>query len=371
MKFTIRKNSLVECLKNINSLIDSNNLNPTLTAVHIRAANNKVVFIATNGSSSYQQTINEVEVKEAGDILVKARLLYNYTSKVDQEMITFNQIDEKILQISSPKFFSEINLIDDTSFPIIDFDFNGWKKVTITYDTLVNISQRIKPFVSNTYSTTNPATNGIYFNPIDEKQMECVASDPFKMAYYKFDYTGDVVKFIIEPKAIDMAIEVLTHSKNKSIDLYLSEKECILNINETLIKFSLYKNNYPNIINAILSQQKYSFTIKLNDLFNALSRGSVFVEKEQRPSANFKIEGNKLIIKFISNETGNSSEEIELLKSNVKDFEVRLNQKYLINLINTIKSENITFNFNGGNSPIIISSDNPYFLNLITPIRSL
>lgn len=372
MKFTIKKNVLVDCLKNINSLIDSNNLNPNLSAVHIKTQDNKLMFIATNGSSSYQQTISEAEIKTPGDILVKAKLLYNYISKIDQPTITINQIDERILQINTPKSSSEINLIDDSSFPILDFSFDNWKKVTLTIDTLLNISQRVKPFVSVSYSSTNPSVNGILFNPVDEKQMECVASDSFRMGYYKFDYEGDSVKFVIEPKAIDMAVDILTSTKNKTLDIYLSDKECILNINEILIKFSLYnKEKYPNIINAILSTQKHSFTVKLNDLCNALNRGSVLVANEQRPIANFKIENNKLNIKFISNETGNSFEEIDLINSNIDSFEFKLNQKLLLPLLNTIKTENVTFNFNGSNSHIIISTENPYFLNLIVPWRSL
>ncbi|MCQ2956380.1 MAG: hypothetical protein MJ233_00455 [Mycoplasmoidaceae bacterium] len=125
MKFTIKKNVLVDCLKNINSLIDSNNLNPNLSAVHIKTQDNKLMFIATNGSSSYQQTISEAEIKTPGDILVKAKLLYNYISKIDQPTITINQIDERILQINTPKSSSEINLIDDSSFPILDFSFDN------------------------------------------------------------------------------------------------------------------------------------------------------------------------------------------------------------------------------------------------------
>ncbi len=372
MKFTIKKNILVSCLKSINNLIDSNSLNPNLAAVHIKVSNDKLIFIATNGSSSYQQTIYDVEIEKTGDILVKAKLLYNYVSKIDQPTITINQIDERILQINTPKSSSEINLIDDSSFPMLGFEYEGWKKITLSYDTLLNISQRVKPFVAINYSTTNPSVNGILFNPIDEKQMECVASDSFRMAYYKFDYEGEPTKFVIEPKAIDMAVDILTSSKNKTLDIYLDNKECILKINDILIKFSLYnKEKYPNIITAILSKPKYSFTVKLNELFNALNRGSVVVANEQKPIANFKIENSKLSIKFISSETGNCFEELDLIGTNIENFEFKLNQKLFLPLLNTIKTDTVTFNFNGANSHIIISTENPYFLNLIVPWRSL
>ncbi|MCQ3907438.1 MAG: hypothetical protein MJ219_01445 [Mycoplasmoidaceae bacterium] len=125
MKFTIKKNIILDCLKNINTLIDTTNVNPTLSAVHIKADQNKLIFIATNGSAKYQQTIKEVKITDGGDILVEAKLLYSYISKINQEDITINQIDEKILQIHTQKFSCEINLIDDSSFPILTFEYEN------------------------------------------------------------------------------------------------------------------------------------------------------------------------------------------------------------------------------------------------------
>lgn len=370
MKFSVNKNDLVDCLKKCNSLINSVNLNPTLTAVHIIAKDNKIVFIASNGPGSYKQTINNVTIDEPGDILVKAKLLYSYISKINQETITINQIDEKILQIHTPNFSTEINLIDNTSFPIIDFDHSNWKQLSISFDVLQNISNRIKPFVSTSFTNANPSACGILFNPIDDKTMECVASDSFRIAYYKFNYSGESNKFVLEPKLIDMAMEIISNNKNKDINLYLSDKECILNFGEILIKYNLLDTKlYPNIINAILSKPKYSFTIKLNELIDALDRGSLFVLNEQWPISNFKLENGKINIKFISNEIGNSLEKINLIDSNIENFEIKLNQKLLLSLLTTIKSENVTFNFNNSNSPIIISSNNPEFLNLIVPLR--
>lgn len=125
MKFEIKKSILSNSLKNINNLIDANNLNPNLSGVFIKARDNKLTLIATNGSSCYQQIISDVTIKEAGDILVKPKILYSYISKINQEMITINQIDEKILQIHSEKYSCEINLIDSSSFPILNFDHDN------------------------------------------------------------------------------------------------------------------------------------------------------------------------------------------------------------------------------------------------------
>lgn len=371
MKITVKKQVLVECLKNVNNLIDANNINPVLSGVNIKTLNNKLIIIATNGTSSYMQTIEDGDIKEDGNILVRARFFYNIISKIDQEEITLNQIDDGILQIKTPKFSCEINLIDASSFPIISFEYNGFKKISFDRDTLNNIYERVVPFVAVPTHNQYDFSNALSFAAIDEKEMECVACDSFRVGYCKFNYQGDPIKFIIGPEAIRMACDISSSRNNKSVEWYINNKKCILKIDNTLVSFGLYENNYPDITKSLLAPQKYHFTVKLSDLHNALSRGSVFVSNEKRPAANFKISNNKLLIKFVSSEAGNSYEELDITESNIENYEVKLNQKLFSDLISTISSNTITFNFNGEFTPIIIDSENKYFKNLILPLRNL
>ncbi len=371
MKFIIKKNLLNDALKNINNIIDQNNTNPILTGVQIKSENNQLFLTCNNSSTRYQQIISDVNILEGGQILVKARVLYEIISSLKQDEITFTQVDESILHIQTPTYSSEINLLDNFSFPILKFEYQNWNKITLNSHTITNIYSKIKPFVSQVSSSQYTITKGILFNPIDEKNMEAIASDGVRIAYHKFDYTGSGIKFVADPEVIDFANSLLTISKNKTIDFYINDKNCALHVNNTTIIFILYDNNYPNINKALFTENKFFFTVKLNDLYSALNRGHPFVANDRNPAANLKVENNKLTLKFISPEIGNSFEEIEIIKSNIDNFEFKLNQKLFAELISSIDSETITFNFNNTQSPIIISSENPYFLNLIAPLRSI
>ena len=104
--------------------------------------------------------------------------------------------------------------------------------------------------------------HGILFNPINEKNMECVASDGIRIAYYKFDYEGASIKFVADPNVIEFANSLLNTTKNKTIDFYIKDRKCALFLNNTTIIFNLYENNYQNIISPLFNEQKYSFTVK-------------------------------------------------------------------------------------------------------------
>lgn len=371
MKFVIKKVLLADALKNINNIIDNNNTNPILTGVQIKSEDQQLILTCNNGSTRYQQIISGVNITEGGQILVKARVLYEIISSLKQEEITFTQIDESILHIQTPTYSSEVNLLDNFSFPVLKFEYQNWNKITLNSHTISNISSKIKPFISQVSSSQYTITKGILFNPIDEKNMEAIASDGVRVAYHKFDYTGSATKFVADPEVIEFANNLLSSSKNKTIDFYISDKNCALHVNNTTIIFILYDNNYPNLSKVLFAENKYSFTVKSADLYSALNRGHPFVSNDRNPAANLKIENNKLTLKFISPEVGNSFEEIEIVKSNIENFEFKLNQKLFAELISSIDSETITFNFTNTQSPIVISSENPYFLNLIAPLRTI
>lgn len=370
MKFKIKREILSNALKNVNEIINPNNMNPMLSGVLIKAENNSIQLIGTD-SANYQQIIDNINVEKNGQILVKAKVLYNIVSSLKEDEIELNQIEDNILHIQTQTFSSDINLLDSFSFPNMSFVIDGWEKITLNIDTIFNIYSKIRPFVTQQNSSQFSIMHGILFNPIDEKTMESVASDGIRIAYHKFDYQGKGIKFVVDPIVIEFANSILTTTKNKTIDFYIKDRKCALHINNTTIIFNLYENNYQNIISPLFTDQKYSFTVKLNDLYTAIIRGNEFVVGEKNPAVNIKIENNKLIIKFISNEVGSSFEELPIIKTNIQNFDLKINQKKLAELISTIDSETITFNFNGPLTPIVISSENPYFINLILPLRNI
>lgn len=369
MQVIVKKQEFTKALKNISDLVNYCNT-PILSCVYI-SVNDKLILTATNGSSSYQQEIKNIQIKKTGDILVNANLLYNIISKIHQEEIFINQIDDNILQIKTPTFSCEINLNDNLAFPKISFDCNDCKKIILQKDTVNNIKDKILPFTANLFNNTYNITTGVYFHAVNDKQMECVASDSFKMGYYKFDYEGEIDSFIVGKDVINFASSILFNSNSKTIQLLFNTQNCFLKIDDIVMSFGLFDNAYPNIIPTILSPQKNKFSLKLNDLVNALNMGANFVSKEKKPEVVFNLVGDKLNVKFTSAETGNSFEQITIFDANTDKFSVKFNQKYFSELLKTIKSENITFNFNQYNGMLIISSDNPYFLNLILPIRSV
>ena len=156
MKFKIQRDVLVNSLKNVNNFINNEAINPALSGVNIEIKNSKLVISATDGSNTYREIISDVITEGEGAILVKCKLLFNIVSRLDNTEITINQIDDAIIQISTqPKFSCELNLFDASLFPVIPYNYEGWNKITLTYDTIQNINDRVLPFILQSTNDQN------------------------------------------------------------------------------------------------------------------------------------------------------------------------------------------------------------------------
>lgn len=371
MKFTIKKNTILEALKYVNNIIDSNNINPILSAVNLICENKQLILIATNGENSYKQTIMDIKSEKDGNILIKARILYNVISKLDNNEILLNQLDDAILQIKTSNFSCEINLIEKFSFPIINFDHSNWNKFILKQKDISMINSKITPFVSNIFENSYNILNGVFFNPINEKEIETIATDGFKLNYYSFNYEGKVNSFTIPVQVIKICDEILQTKKSDELTFYTNDRNIVADFKDTIILFSLFSGKYPNVTKSLLEEQKHNFTVKTSDLANALARGSIFVTTEKKPIVTLKINNDEFEIKFNNMEIGNSYETIKIVNQNIKDFSFKLNQKFLSDLISVVSEQEITFNFNGENKPIILTSSNKNLVSLILPIKSL
>lgn len=371
MKFSIEKEIIFESLKNANEIVgNENNINLVLSSIHFKVNANEIILIATNGSNSFKQIITKAKINEEGAFLVKAKFIFNIVSKIEEKEIEFNQIDSNILQIKTTNFSCMINLIEKYSFPTIDFNYSNWKKILLKKDNIDNIVKKLIMFLPTTYDDRFNCINGILFNCLDNDYLECITTNRVVVGYYKFKYHGDKVKFVIDAQSIKIVNDIFLNQSNTNVEIYTNDKKIIFKFQDILLSFSLYENNYPQIVDKILAKQNYYFTIETDKLLKALNRGSLFVANDTKPIADFVISDTTLNVKFNSIEIGNSFEEIKFIEKNIGFIEIKLNQKMIYQIISTIDSPLVTFNCNGKNLPIIITTENKNFVNLIMPFSN-
>jgi DNA polymerase III sliding clamp (beta) subunit (PCNA family) len=126
MKIQINKNILFNALKINCSLIDSSSFNPIADAVLIIASSQNIKIINTNNYLSCLVEIKEnFTCEQSGEVLIKAKILFNVVSKLSNQTIDIEVVDNSVIRITQSKFISDINLLDKSLFSVPNFNHDS------------------------------------------------------------------------------------------------------------------------------------------------------------------------------------------------------------------------------------------------------
>lgn len=372
MKIIIKKDKFVNSLKLINNVIDHNSYNPILTAIEIEVMEKNIIIIGTNGNTNYKEVISEdFIVEKIGKILIKAKILFNILSKIDENEITIEKIDENITEIKTSSYSCNINLFDTSSFPIIEFKYDEWEQISFSKNDISNILFKISPFAVVNFDNKMNILNGVNFAILENNCIEVLATDSYKLGFLRIESKLNLnLNFTINTDILKIIGDIIQTKNSGLVELFIKNKNAIFKIGSILISFSLFTNEYPNVKNILFKEQKNYLTLNNKEISKALSRGSLFSTTNHHPVASLKIIDNKINVDFSLEELGNSHEEITIIERNNDNFNYKFNQQYLLQILNTISDKEISFKYNNENQPIIITSSNKNYFNLILPIKN-
>jgi DNA polymerase-3 subunit beta len=205
MKFTINKNSFLKALKQATNIIDNNNINPVLSGILINCKDKTLTITSSNNNISFITTINDANIQKEGIVLVRGKILFNIINKLKNEDITIEIVDNSVLRISTSNFSSDINTLESTSYPSINFNYEGWKKIVLPKQYLKNV---INKLINTTTIQPDHSTilNGILFDSLRLNNfIESVGTDGYHLSHLKQEYIGEKFKFVL---GIDSLLEI-------------------------------------------------------------------------------------------------------------------------------------------------------------------
>lgn len=372
MKFIINKKKLFETIRICNSISDNLSSSPDFLGTLIEAENSKLKIISTNGLISIKSTINSDEnlnILNGGKVLVKTKTLFTVLSKLKNEMINFEKVDNSVLKIKTDYFDSNINILDDEKYPNINFNFSDWNEIEIPSIVFKKAITKIKHAANLNKEKIN-IMSGICFTSNKEKKiLEVTATDSYKLAYYKFKSDLNDFKFVIGIDLIDLFEEILQHNQN--VKIYISNNNIIFEIDKFLISSKMIEGEFPNISRILTLSKTKKANISKKILMEALERGIVFSSSDKRSIAKLKFHSENLEISFNSPELGNSKEKI-IIESNIfEETEIVLNANFLLSLLKVFDNDKISLEFEDGLKPITLKDEKEEnFTQILIPIRS-
>lgn len=366
MKFDFNCNEFLGAINNVARVVDSKGtMGEIYKNVLIESETDKSIRISAYNGETYLSTTFDCEVIESGSFAIMPKTLIDFVRAMPDEMATIEVNDRYKASIFSNSTKFSVSCMSSESFAKqtgFETDFN----LVLKGEDFKKAATSVAFSVSK--DDTRPVLQTVNFS-VDNGKLTLVGCDGFRCCYRNVEIDSDTpnISINIHHNSINEIIKFCGDGEIKvSVDSKNPTK-VIFTVDNTIIIGRLVVGPYINY-KAIFNQKSVSQISVNSDVIGAMVTRSLLVSLG-KAHLDIKVEGDNLSARA-ENEEMNFEDSIEVNNISKNDFESRYNPKFMSTFFATISNTDITLNFSGEQSPLIIRPvTGDEFAYLLLPIR--
>ena len=374
MKFTIKKEVLMEAINKVSKAISSRNVIPVLAGIKFELTNKKLILTASDNDITIQTHIDcndtdIITVKAEGSIIIQGKYISDIVRKLPDKYINIEVVDELKILIYTENSEFNLNGISESEYPNIDL---GESKSHIELSPSV-----LKEIVNQTAFATSidenkAILNGINFN-ITGDMLECNATDSYRLArkVIKLEKNSKENQNIVIPSRNLVEFTRIIDDSDEMVEIHIFNNKILFKYQNLLFQSRLINGTYPNTSNLLPKDYLVKLHFNINNFYDVVDRVSILTSDKDKNTVTLETDGNNLIMKSSSAEIGRVEEKMTITKDQEIDVKVSFSSKYMMDALKSFNTETVELYFVGEIKPILLKSDEDESLTqLVLPIRT-
>jgi DNA polymerase-3 subunit beta len=355
---------------------------PILSNILIEAEKGGLKVSATNLEIGLVTKIR-AKIEKEGKIAVPGRIIGGILSQLeDGSQITLEE-KNNTLKIVYNGNFATIKGMDAKEFPIIP---RPESKFLFEINAAEMQKKAGNVLAAAAVLDTRQELTGAHFE-FGETKITLAATDSFRLseAVIKLDkakITEDYKKYLAKNSAVIVPARTLSEviraisAEDESVKVYLAENQIFFETADVIFVSRLIDGKYPEYKQVVPKEFSLNMIAKKEDLLKAARLAGVFSDSKSR-EVRLKIDGGKgkIAVFAESVESGEGSWSVDFQSDSKNDLEVAFNNRFLLDGLNSISTEDIYIGANDAFGPVMLrevaagKSQLDYF-HIIMPIRS-
>jgi len=355
---------------------------PILSNILLEAGKGGLKVSATNLEIGLIVKVR-AKIEKEGKIAIPGRIIGGILSQLgDGSQIT---LEEKngILKIDYNGNSAAIKGMDAKDFPIIP---KPESKFLFEISAAEIQKKAGNVLIAAATSDTRQELTGAYLE-FGETKIILAATDSFRLseAVIKLDktkITEDYKKYLAKNSAVIVPARTLSEvvrsvsTEDENVKVYLTENQIFFETIDTLFVSRLIDGKYPEYKQVVPKEFSLNMIAKKEDLLKAARLAGVFSDSKSR-EVRLKIDGGKgkIMVFAESVESGEGAWGVDFQSDTKSNLEVAFNNRFLLDGLNSISSEDIYIGANDAFGPVMlreVAAGKPQFdyFHIIMPIRS-
>jgi DNA polymerase III subunit beta len=368
MKFIVSSSALLKQLSSINGVVTNNPVVPILENFLFEISDSTLTITASDLETSMITEL-QVEAKESGRIAAPAKILLETLKNLPDQPVTFT-IDEETytIEISSANGRYKLSGENATDFPRVPV-VKGGNAIEIPSNVLARAINKTIFAVSN--DELRPAMTGIYLQ-LRQDNVTFVATDGHRLLRFRrTDITTSQEASLIIPRKAFTLLKSTLPSEATAVRMEFNQSNAFFSFDNIRMICRLIDERYPDYENVIPQQNPNKLVIDRAALLSSVRRISIYSNKTTH-QIRLKLTGSELQVSAEDLDFSNEANERLTCQYDGEDMEIGFNAKFLIEMLNNIDAEEITFELSTPNRAGLLmplaNEDNENVLMLVMPV---
>ena len=374
MKFTIKKDLLLDALNKVSKAISTKNLIPVLAGVKFELKKKKLILTASDNDITIQTSIESVNeedftVENEGSIIIQGKYILDIVRKLPDKYINIEVIDELKILIYTENSEFNLNGISESEYPNIGLE-ESKKKVNIKAGVFKSIVSQTAFASSNEES--KPVLTGINLNIVGDV-LECNSTDSYRLArkVVKLDRESEENYNIVVPSHNIVEFSKILGDDEDIVELHIFSNKILFKTGNLKFESRLINGTYPNTSNLLPDDSFLVISTKLSDFYDVIDRVSILTSDKEKNIVTLETNADILILRSSSAEIGRVEEKMKISKNNNENIKISFSAKYMMEALKSFSTETVDIHFVGEIKPILIKSTEDVTLTqLVLPIRT-
>ena len=365
MNIQINREVLIKPLSSVVGIVEKRQALPILSNLLLIGKDNKLTFTATD--LEMQTSLNiETKIETDFEITISARKLFNITRALPENSILDFQINESRVNVKAGKSKFNLQTLPSKDYPLLKK--NDYEAVTI------NLSQKqLKGLLKQVdfamaQQDIRYYLNGLLFE-IQGQKLNIVGTDGHRLSFTssKLKESFDKKEVIIPRKTIMELIKLL-EDVDDDVEVQILNQQVTFKFGDIFIITKVIDGKFPDYNRVIPVGYENGFLIDRQMLLNAMQRASILSNEKYRGIRLVLSENNMQLI-TTNSEQEEAQEDIEI-DYKKEAIDIGFNVTYLIDVLNNIQFDQLSFAFKDSNSSCLVTiPNNEDYKYVVMPMR--
>ena len=372
MKFSIKKELLLENLNNVSKAVSSKNVIPVLGGIKFNLTNEGLFLTATNNEIDIESFIDKKyidKIESLGTIVIQGKYLLEIVRKLPEGLINIEIIDGLKILINSQNSNFNLNGIDPNEFPNINLE-NSINPIILSKKVIKNIVNQT--LFATSMQESRPILTGINIK-IENDRMECIATDSYRLSkkIVKLDNPVDnIINIVIPGKNMGELVKIID-DEDENIEIHIFSNKILFKFDNILFQSRLLNGSFPDTSRLIPEEFSLEIKADLDELYKVIDRAALLTSEKEKNVIKFETCGNEVVISSNTPEIGKVEEKLAITKNNDNEIKIAFSSKYMMEALRTINSKEIRILLNSDVKPIILKTDEDEdLIQLLLPIKT-